>query len=90
MPKFEDMPDMPVPGFEQSLHLSERLKRALEVVPMREQDRLADYLLKLFADDDAQWDTAFMQSKAGLSRLRDEALEAYRSGETIILDPEKL
>jgi hypothetical protein len=39
------------------------------MVPLHEQDRLADYLLKLFAEDDAKWETAFKQSEDKLSKL---------------------
>lgn len=77
-------------GGQKSLRLSERLTAALELIPAREQDRLAEHLIKLFADDDAKWAAAFTKSSDTLMKLEAEALEAYRSGQTTVLDLEKL
>jgi hypothetical protein len=70
--------------------LTERLWYALEQFPEHEQDRLAEFLLGLLANDEALWDAAFAQSGGKLQKLRDEALKAHQTGETRLLDPEKL
>jgi hypothetical protein len=75
--------------------MTERLKQAVEkaaaaLLP-EEQDRLADFLLKLLdADDDAKWDTAFAENPEKFDQLAENALAEIRAGLATPLDPDKL
>jgi hypothetical protein len=72
---------------------SERLKQAVEqaaaaLLP-EEQDLLADYILKLLADDnDAKWNETFAGEK--FDRLAENARAEIRAGRAAPLDPDKL
>jgi len=70
--------------------LKKAVKRISDELSGREQDQIAEYLLRLIDEDDAQWDAAFAKSPEKLRRLADKALKAHRSGRTTVLDVEKL
>ena len=58
-------------------------------LPPKEQDALADWLLKEI-ESDARWDKLFADSQEELGKLAEQALAEHRRGETEELDPEKL
>jgi hypothetical protein len=70
--------------------MNEKLKSALNRLPEREQDFLAERLLDTLNKDEAAWEASLTSTPEKLRSLRDEALRAYREGETPVLDPEKL
>jgi hypothetical protein len=74
----------------QGWNMREKLKKALEMIPESEQDKLGQYLLDLLAKDDKQWETALAQSSDLLDRLEKQALEDIIAGRTEPLDPDKL
>ena len=73
--------------------VTELLKKAFdkisETLPNDEQDEFGRYLLAVM-EDEARWQTVIAKSPDKLRKLADHALEAYRSGRTSVLDPEKL
>lgn len=70
--------------------MKQTLKDAIGQIPEFEQDLVAQMLLSWLAMDENRWDSAFAGSADKLKKLRDEAHRAYYSGETNVLDPEKL
>ena len=69
---------------------NQKLKSALNQLPEREQDFLAERLLDTLNKDEAAWEASLTSTPEKLRSLRDEALRAHREGETRVLDPEKL
>jgi hypothetical protein len=70
--------------------VNDKLRKVLEQLTDAEQELLAQFLLRRMEQDDEQWESAFAGSPDKLRKLGDEALQAYLSGETLPLDPEKL
>jgi hypothetical protein len=74
--------------------VTELLKKAVDRISGElsdtEQDQIAEYLLRLIDEDEAQWEAALAKSPDKLRKLADDALAAHRSGRTAILDIEKL
>ncbi len=58
-------------------------------LPPKEQDAIADWLLKELEAEN-RWDRAFAASQDTLSRLGSEALAEHHQGNTQELDPDKL
>jgi len=54
-----------------------------------EQNDLAAWILREI-DSERRWGKAFSDSSDKLSQLAEEALMEHRSGQTRVLDPEKL
>jgi len=59
------------------------------MVPQVDQQALAK-LLTAEASDERKWQRSFAASRDRLGELADEALGEYRSGQTQVLDPDKL
>ena len=55
----------------------------------QEQDAVAAWLLAELASE-RRWDEAFSRSADQLAQLAGEALAEYRTGQTELLDPDKL
>lgn len=73
--------------------VSKLLDRAFEKasqLPEHEQDEIGRWLLEALEEDDKRRRAVFAKSPDRLRRLAEEALEAFRSGRTDELDPEKL
>lgn len=73
--------------------MTELLKKAFDKIsatlPDNEQDEFGRYLLAVMKDE-ARWQAVVAKSPDKLRKLADQALDAYRSGRTSVLDPEKL
>jgi hypothetical protein len=70
--------------------MNDKLRKVLEQLTDAEQEQLAQFLLRQMEQDEEKWESAFAESPDKLRKLGDEALQAYLSGETLPLDPEKL
>jgi hypothetical protein len=71
--------------------MTKRLKEAFaraSRLPPKEQDALADWLMKELASD-ARWEEQFAKSPDALGRLAAEALAEHRQGRTEDLDPDR-
>ncbi len=60
--------------------LKELIDKLSKLSPER-QDELAAWLLAEM-EDEARWDTSFVESQDALEKLADEALEEHKRGET--------
>lgn len=58
-------------------------------LPLKEQDRLAEWLLAEIASE-RRWNQLFAKSEDVLEALASEALDEHRRGQTQELDPEKI
>ena len=58
-------------------------------LPLKEQDRLAEWLLAELASE-RRWNQLFAKSEDVLERLATEALDEHHRGQTQELDPEKI
>ena len=58
-------------------------------LPLKEQDRLAEWLLAELASE-KRWNRLFIESEELLETLAAEALDEHRRGQTRELDPEKI
>ena len=58
-------------------------------LPLKEQDRLAEWLLAELASE-KRWNQLFTESQDVLETLASEALDEHRRGQTQELDPEKI
>ena len=58
-------------------------------LPLKEQDRLAEWLLTEIAAE-KRWNQLFAESQEVLETLASEALDEHRRGQTQDLDPEKI
>ena len=58
-------------------------------LPLKEQDRLAEWLLAELASE-RRWNQLFVKSEDVLETLASEALDEHRRGQTQELDPEKI
>jgi len=72
--------------------MTKRLEQAFNEaskLPPREQDTLADWLLREF-ESERRWSELFANSQNTLSKLAAEALAEHRSGQTQELDPDQI
>ena len=58
-------------------------------LPVKEQEALANWILEEIAFE-KQWTESFSNSQERLSRLADEALNEYQTGQATPLEPDKL
>ena len=58
-------------------------------LPLKEQDRLAEWLLAELASE-RRWNQLFAKSEDVLETLATEALDEHHRGQTQELDPEKI
>jgi hypothetical protein len=63
--------------------------RAVKALPDRDQDAIAASILAEI-EDDRRWAESFARSPDLLAELAQEALEEYRAGCTLPLDPERM
>jgi DNA topoisomerase IA len=70
--------------------LKKAVKRVSDELSDSEQDRVAEYLLRLIDEDDARWDEVLAKSPEKLRKMADRALKQHRAGKTTILDVNKL
>jgi hypothetical protein len=68
--------------------LEEAFKRASELTEI-EQDTLAKWLLEELKSEKC-WERMYTESQDVLSRLADEALDAYKNGKTKPMDFDRL
>jgi hypothetical protein len=69
--------------------LLERAFAAASKLPPKDQDALADWLLREM-ESEQRWSRSFAESQGALSKLAEEAIAEHRSGQTRELDPDKL
>lgn len=69
--------------------LLERAFAEAAKLPETEQEAIAALVLAEL-DSERKWDDLFAGSQDLLSKLTEEARDEYRTGETELLDPEKL
>ena len=69
--------------------LLERAFAAASELPPREQDALANWLLRE-KESEQRWSNSYAESQGALSELGKEAITEHRTGQTHELDPDKL
>ena len=69
--------------------LLEKAYHQILQLPDSEQDAIATLILDVLADEE-RWTEQFAKSQDVLAVLAEEALEEYRAGKTLPLDPDTL